>query len=165
MEPYSRQLYGRVHTPYNLGITQKNDQMDQKTSLFTLKPGQHVTINVQPKLVDASEDFRKLPLATRKCKLPEETQGFKYITEYTRKGCELECALEKALSFCQCLPWYYPNDFTAFPMCDMFGSHCFDRITSDQSFYKACPNWCKVECQEMALTTWPTIFPIGMIHN
>ena len=154
-----------VHTPYNLGITRKNDQVDQKTSMINLMPGQHIAIHVLPKIVEASDDFRLLPLKTRQCKTSQETQGFKFLNEYFRKGCELECALEKALSFCQCLPWYYPNDFTAFPICDMFGSHCFDRITSDQSFYKACPNWCKVECQEMALTTWSTIYPLGTIHN
>ena len=165
MEPYSKQLYSMVHTPYNLGITRKNDQVDQKTSMIHLMPGQHIAINVLPKIVEASDEFRSLPLTTRQCKTSQETQGFKFLNEYSRKGCELECAVEKAVSFCKCLPWYYPNDFTAFPMCDMFGSHCFDRIMSDQSFYKACPNWCKVECQEMALTTWPTIFPIGTIHN
>ena len=166
MEPYSKQLYGMVHTPYNLGITRRNDQMDQKTTtVFNLVPGQHILINVLPKIVDASDEFRLLPLTTRKCKLPHEVKGLSFLKEYTRKGCELECAAQKAISFCKCLPWFYPNNFTALPMCDMFGSHCFDRIMSDESFYKKCQNWCKEECQEMALTTWPTIYPLGIIHH
>ena len=165
MEPYSRQLYGTVHTPYTLGISRKNDQMDQKTFMFNLVPGKHVSINVLPKIVDASDEFRMLPLTTRKCKLPHETQGFNFLNEYTRKGCELECAVQKAASFCKCLPWYYPNNFTALPICDMFGSHCFDRVTSDESFYKKCQIWCREECHEMALTMWRTVIPLGMIHN
>ena len=154
-----------VHTPYNLGITRKNDQVDQKTSMFKLMAGQHIAINVLPKIVEASDEFRLLPLTTRQCKTSQETQGFKFLNDYSRKGCELECALEKAVSFCKCLPWYYPNNFTTLAMCDMFGSHCFDRITSDESFYKKCQNWCKEECQETALTIWPTIYPLGTIHN
>ena len=165
MESYSRQSYGMVHTPYNLGITQKNNQVDQKTSMFKVMPGHHISIYVQPKIVDASDEFKSLPLFTRNCKLPQETQGFNFLNEYSRKGCELECAAQKAVSFCKCLPWYYPNNFTVLPMCDMFGSHCFDRIMSDQSFYKKCQNWCKEECQEISLTTWATIFPLGTNQN
>ena len=165
MEPYSKQLYGMVHSPYNLGITQKNDQMDQKTSMFKVMPGQHIRIHVRPKIVDATDEFLSFPLSTRNCMLPQETQGFNFLNEYSRKGCELECAVQKAVSFCKCLPWYYPNNFTVLPMCDMFGSHCFDRIMSDQSFYKKCQNWCKEDCQEISLATWATIFPLGTNHN
>ena len=128
-------------------------------------PGQHIVIHVLPKIIDAANEFKLLPLSTRKCMLSQETQGFKFLIEYSRKGCELECAAQKAVSFCKCLPWYYPNNFTVLPMCDMFGSHCFDRIMSDQSFYKKCQQWCKEECQEISLTKWATIFPLGTYHN
>ena len=165
MKPYSKQLYSTVYTPYNLGITRRNDQMDQKTYLYKLKPGQHISINVVPKLVEASEEFNFLPLSIRQCKLSQETQGFTLFNEYSRKGCELECAVQKAVAFCKCLPWFYPNDFTTIPICDMYGSKCFDRITSDQYFYKKCPNWCKEECQEIVLTTLPSFFPLGILHN
>ena len=165
MESFSRKSHGMVHTPYNLGITQKNDQLDQKTFLFKVIPGLHIAIHVQPKIIDASDEFKSLPLSTRKCMLPQETEGFNFLIEYSRKGCELECAAQKAVSFCKCLPWYYPNNFTVLPICDMFGSHCFDRIMSDQSFYKKCQNWCKEDCQEISLATWATIFPLGTNHN
>ena len=99
MESYSRQLYGIVHTPYNLGITQKNNQVDQKTSMFKVMPGHHISIYVQPKIVDASDEFKLLPLFTRNCKLPQETQGFNFLNEYSRKGCELECAVQNNCSY------------------------------------------------------------------
>ena len=56
--------------------------------------------------------------------------------EYTRVGCEFECAAKKARKFCQCIPWNYPNNFTFYPMCNMFSGHCFDQIMSDETSYK-----------------------------
>ena len=56
--------------------------------------------------------------------------------EYTRVGCEFECAARKARKFCQCIPWNYPNNFTFYPMCNMFSGHCFDQIMSDETSYK-----------------------------
>ncbi len=165
METYSRQLYGRAYTPYNLGITKKNDQVDQKTLMYKVMAGHHIAIHVRPKILDATDGFKSFPLSIRKCKLPHETQGFDFLIEYSRRGCELECAAQKAISFCKCLPWYYPNNFTVLPMCDMFGSHCFDRIMSDQSFYKKCHYWCREECEELSLSTWATIYPLGTNHN
>ena len=29
------------------------------------------------------------------------------------------------------MPWFYPNDFTEVPMCDMFAAKCFDDIMSN----------------------------------
>ena len=165
MKPYSNQLFGPTYLPYTVGVSGRKDFIPQKISFQKLRPGYHTTIHVIPKILETTLDFDDLELDQRECKLPHETAGFQLFKEYSQKGCEFECATRKATSFCKCLPWQYPNNFTSLPMCDMFGSHCFDRITSDQSFYKACPNWCKVECQEIALTTWPTIFPLGTIHN
>ena len=50
--------------------------------------------------------------------------------KYSRRGCELECAGEKAASFCKCIPWHYPNNnMLNTPTCDIFGGHCFDKGT------------------------------------
>ena len=68
--------------------------------------------------------------------MPYEVEGFVFTNNYTRAGCELECAAKLASRVCRCIPWYLPNNFTAFPMCDMFGGHCFDKILTDESNYK-----------------------------
>ena len=47
-------------------------------------------------------------------------------------------------------------------MCDMFGAHCFDKVISDEIFYKQCQDDCFEDCEEMALTMWHTIFPLNL---
>ena len=109
-------------------------------------------------MVQTSEGFDELDVETRQCKLPHETSGFQFLTEYTRIGCEIECAAKKATSFCKCVPWNYPNNFTSLPICDMFGGYCFDTIMSNETFYKQCPLRCLEDCQ-----VWQ--YRLGTIHK
>ena len=85
---------------------------------------------------------------SRKCKLPEEIDGFEILKEYTRKGCEIECAVKRAQEFCHCKPWQYPNKDN-YPICDMFGGYCFDTIMSDEVHYKKCQFECLEDCEEI----------------
>ena len=66
-------------------------------------------IKTIPRLVKTSDDYNALPREQRKCKLPFESEGFSFLREYSKSGCETECALEKALMTCKCIPWYYPR--------------------------------------------------------
>ena len=138
MKPYTHQIYGPTAVPYTIGVTSKNNLIDQKISVHKLRPGYHTTIHVVPKILETSSDFDNLELEKRECKLPHETTGFRLFNEYTQKRCEIECASKKATSFCHCLPWYYPNNFTFLPMCDMFGGFCFNQIMSNEVYYKSC---------------------------
>ena len=162
MKPHTVQLYNPIAVPYTVGITGKNSAIDQKTSVQQLKPGQHIAINVIPKIVSSSAEFNSLGLRARQCKLKHETNGLSFLNEYSRKGCELECAIKKATAFCRCLPWNYPNNFTTVPICDMFGAHCFDKVMSDETFYKKCQGICLEDCKGMALTMWHTFFPLNL---
>ena len=60
------------------------------------------------------------------------------VNKYTRIGCEMECAASKAIDLCQCIPWYYTNNFTETPICDMFGGYCFKQIINNEKYYKMC---------------------------
>ena len=98
---------------YKLGIKSKADSFDQKTKgLISLRPGYHTLIKVVTDITEISENFASLNQATRKCKLSHETEGFQFLRNYTKTGCEFECAAKLAMEICQCLPWYYPNNFT-----------------------------------------------------
>ena len=162
MKPFTQEIYKSIAVPYTVGITQKNNVVDQKTTTFEIKPGHHITVNVLPQLVSSSKEFNGLDLKTRECKLKSESDGLNLLTEYSRKGCELECAAKKAVSFCRCLPWNYPNNFTMIPICDMFGAHCFDKVMSDEKFYKQCQDVCLEDCEEIALKIWNTFFPLNL---
>ena len=162
MKPYSNQIYGPSTLSYTIGVTGKNAFFDQKVSVHKLWPGYHTTIYVIPKILESSSDFNSLDLMQRRCKLPHETKGLRLFQQYTRKGCEIECAAKKATQFCKCLPWHYPNNFTSLPMCDMFGGFCFNEIISNEVFYKKCKSECLEDCQEISLSVWQKTVPFDI---
>ena len=96
---------------YNVKISTKNNILNQKRGVIKLKPGFYLIIRVTPKVIDTSEDFVGFDIDKRNCKLQHETDELKFLRNYTKDGCELECALNKSLSVCKCLPWYLPNNF------------------------------------------------------
>lgn len=145
---------------YNVKISTKTNILDQKRGAIELKPGYHVSIRVTPKVIDASEDFVAFDVDTRNCKLPYETDELKFLQNYTKDGCELECALNKSLSVCKCLPWYLPNNFNEASMCDMFGAKCVDTIISDQRNYKNCKEQCLEDCKITSYAAIPSYVPI-----
>ena len=161
MKPYTNQRFGPSALAYTIGVTEQINAIDQKNNVYKLVPGFHTTVHVVPKVVETSSAFDSLSIDTRKCKLPSETTGFQLFQKYSRKGCEIECAARKAASFCKCLPWNYPNHFTTFPMCEMFGGFCFDEIMSNTFYYKDCQAECLVDCQEKSLLIWFSSVPLN----
>ena len=162
MKPYSDQIYGPTTLTFTIGVTGTNTYFDQKISVHKLRPGYHTTIYVTPKILEVSSDFSNLDLKQRRCKLPHETDGLELFKEYTQRGCEIECASKKAASFCRCLPWYYPNNFTLLPICDMFGGFCFNEIISNEVFYKQCKTKCLENCQDISLSVWQKTVPFDI---
>ena len=162
MKPYTNQRYGSTAVAFKIGVTKQDTVFDQKISTYKLRPGTHTTIRVIPQILETSSNFDSLDLETRKCKLSHETTGFQLFKNYSQKGCEIECAARKASSFCKCLPWYYPNNFTVFPMCDMFGGYCFDTIMSNEYFYKNCQSECLVNCKENSFSVWESTIPLNI---
>ena len=81
LNPNTNQLYQPIAIPYTIGVTRKNDYMDQTTTVFQVKPGHHISIYVSPKVISSSSTFNSLSLKTRKCKLEDEIIGFSFITK------------------------------------------------------------------------------------
>ena len=160
MKPYSNQPYGPTVLPYTVGVTGQNNFIDQKTMVHKLRPGYHTTLHVIPKILNSTSAFNDLDLDTRQCKLSHETSGFRFFQKYSRKKCEIECAARKATSFCQCLPWHYPNNVDSLQMCDIFGGYCFDEIMFNIIYYKACKNQCLEDCEENSLSIWHNSLPL-----
>ena len=143
--------------PYNVKISTKIDMVDQKRGLIEVKPGYHLVIRVVPKVIDTREDFEVFDVNTRGCKLPDERSFFQ---NYTKYGCELECAYNHSLAICKCIPWYFPNDFNKMPMCDIFGAKCFDTFLSDEIYYKNCSSQCLEACKSTSYSAIPSYLPI-----
>ena len=162
MKPFTHQLYNPTATEYKIGISTKRDHIDQQRNSISIEPGHSVLVNVLPRLFRTTADFNDLKLHQRKCKLPHETEGCQFLKEYSRSGCEFECAVQKAISLCKCLPWYYPNDFREWPICELFGGYCFDMIMSDNTYYKQCIGQCMRDCEETAFMVIPSSFPLDV---
>ena len=152
---------GMVTTPHSVKISTKFDMIDQNRGSIELRPGYHLVIRVTPKVVDTNEDFEKFDVYTRDCKLPHETNEGGFFQNYTKYGCELECALNHSLAICKCIPWYFPNDFKEMPMCDMFGSKCVDTLLSDETYYKDCNEQCLEACKSTSYAAIPSYLPIN----
>jgi hypothetical protein len=164
LKPYSNQLYNRKSLLYTIGITGYNELIDQSRNAITIRPGRQTAIKVIPRLVRTSAAYNSLGVNQRRCKLPDERDGLQFVTNYTRLGCETDCAIQKATSLCKCLPWQYPSNFTKWPLCDMFGSHCFDYIMSVNNNYLECKSRCFKDCQETEYIVLPAVFPISYLE-
>ena len=160
MKPYTFQLYGSTAVKYTVGISGRADFIDQKRNVIRIRPGQQTMIKVLPRLVETTKDFDSLELNERHCKLSHETVGFKYLTKYSRKGCETECAIKKAISVCKCIPWHQPNDFKVHPICEMFSGYCFDQVVSDETNYRDCKYQCRRDCHETEYILVVDVFSI-----
>jgi hypothetical protein len=55
-----------------------------------------------------------------------------------------------------------PNDFTEWPICELFGGYCFDMIMSDNTYYKQCIGQCMRDCEETAFMVVPSSFPLDV---
>ena len=161
LKHYSDQLYNFKSKRYTIGITGPNELVDQKRNVITIRAGRQTAIKVIPRLVRTTSGHNNLRLDQRRCKLSEERAGLQFLANYTRLGCETDCAIQKAISICKCLPWHYPNDFRRWPMCDMFGSHCFEEIMSVENNYLGCKFRCLKDCQETEYILLPAVYPIN----
>ena len=164
LKPYSDQLYNFKSLRYTIGITAYNELIDQKRNVITIRPGQQTAIKVIPRLVRTSAAYNNLRVDQRSCKLSDERAGLQFVTNYTRLGCETDCAIQKATSLCKCLPWQYPSNFTKWPLCDMFGSHCFNEIMSVENNYLGCKARCLKDCQETEYIVLPAVLPISYLE-
>ena len=160
MKPYVSHLYSSTAIKYNIGISGPRDSMDQQRNLIRIYPGQQTMIKVLPRLVETTKDFESLERKERNCKLSHETEGFEYLTKYSRRGCETECSIKRAISVCKCIPWYHPFDFKGYPICEMFGGYCFDQMMSDDTNYRGCKYQCKKDCHETEYIVIENVFPI-----
>ena len=94
LKPYTNELYNRKSLLYTIGITGYNELIDQKRNAITIRPGRQTAIKVIPRLVRTSAAYNSLGVNQRRCKLPDERDGLQFVTNYTRLGCETDCAIQ-----------------------------------------------------------------------
>ena len=162
MKPHISLPYTDDPAPYSLGISTTLNVIDQKINVINLVPGLHTIVSVTPQLIETSDGFNDLDVFSRNCKLSHETYGLQLNKNYTRTACEHECAFMKAVSLCKCTPWFYRNQSTTVPICEMFGGHCFDKVMSTREFYKKCSKDCLEDCNGIQLSWEKSFRPINI---
>ena len=160
MKPYIFQLHGSTAPKHTVGISGPDDFIDQKRNEILIRPGQQTMIKLLPRLVETTTDFDSLETKERNCKLSHQTDGLEYLTTYSRKSCETECAMKRAISVCKCIPWHYPNHFKLHPICEMFGGYCFDRMMSHDTNYWNCKYQCLKDCHQTEYIVIDNVFPM-----
>ena len=160
LKPYLSLPFNSESLQYTLGISSKQNSIDQKRNIIKLLPGYQTVIKVIPQLIGTSDSFDEMEPSSRNCKLPFETEGLVLVKNYTRIGCEFECAAAKAVALCRCMPWYYSNSFARTPICDSFSAHCFDQIMSNEKYYKDCPKKCIEDCKSTPMIVVTNYLPI-----
>ena len=161
MKPHVSLPYKDGSSKYSLGISTPLNVIDQKLKVIDLEAGMNTIISVTPQFIETSEGFNGLHAISRKCRLPNETFGLNLVKNYSRTACENECVFMKAVTDCKCTPWYYRNNITTVPICDMFGGYCFNKIMSTRKFYKRCPN-CLEDCNGVQLSWEKTFRPLNV---
>ena len=167
MKPHISSPNKDESSEYSLSISNSLSAIDQKLNIINLEAGMNTIVSVTPQLIETTKDFDALNPNSRKCRLPHETfedlpYGLKSAKNYSRTACEHECAFMKAVSVCKCTPWYYRNDSSTVPICEMFGGYCFDKIMSTRKFYKQCSDYCLEDCNGMQLSWEKTFRPINI---
>ena len=86
MKPFDPMPQYLDYKPYTIGITTKENLIDQKRKIIKLKPGTHVSIKLLAQIIETSEEFDNFDVKYRKCKLSHEMEGFQMVQNFTRSG-------------------------------------------------------------------------------
>ena len=163
MRQYVSLPYNAAHLAYTLGISTQKNLIDQKRNIINILPGFVTVVKVIPQLINTTDSFDAMAISTRNCKLPSENEGFKLLKSYTKVGCEFECAVQRAVSVCKCMPWFYTDTIKNTPICDSFSGYCFEHFISNESNYKKCNDDCMEDCSGIPMTVVSSYVPINTI--
>ncbi|XP_044732088.1 sodium channel protein Nach-like [Chrysoperla carnea] len=83
----------------------------------TVLPGQHLTFQIIPEIVESSSDVRSFKKSQRRCIFDDEMK-LNISYEYSYKSCLTECRIREINRLCQCNPYYYPK-LSKFNRCEL----------------------------------------------
>ena len=78
-------------------------------------------------------------------RLETETQNLTLFKKYSQSACKLEIQMQHAKAYCNCVPWYLPNEGNGrYTICDKRGNHCFKKKMNTVNISKeTCPPSCE----------------------
>lgn len=85
--------FWRKNQDFVISITNEDNYYEIVRHSYTLEPGNLYTYKVMASQITTTKKFEAMSVADRKCLLQSETDGIKYMSGFSRSGCEFECAL------------------------------------------------------------------------
>ena len=134
---HGKGLYGKDQPPskFMLGLSNHKEYFNLKASSKIVQAGFKIILNVQAMEIKPSETLKSLPIESRKCRFPEETDNLEIFKTYSQSACEFEYLLKKASEACRCTPWFIPHPSKKkHTICDVYGNYCFESIWNKNQF-------------------------------
>ncbi len=131
--------------PFKVFIHHPSEPADLEANPIEFIPGMKHTVYITPSRSSSHSELEDFPLETRKCLFPHERAGASNLfRNYTKGGCQFECAVNKAHARCGCIPWDYPHVEEPLQVCQRIGDECFRNTMASAQIYKDCD--CPVSC-------------------
>jgi Amiloride-sensitive sodium channel len=76
---------------------------------FNIPLDESQSVILRPRMIKSEEKLRDYPVSDRKCHFSDEVR-LKYFMSYTKRHCELECAVDLVLKHCGCFLHYIQSE-------------------------------------------------------
>lgn len=97
---------------------------------FFITPGLENKVVITPKISEASQLIRKIPIQQRQCIFANEEQAnLTYYNIYSKKNCEMECTSKITEAECGCTLYYMPRQFNnGSKICNRKKATCYESV-------------------------------------
>lgn len=92
---------------------------------FFISPGLETKVVISPKISEASQLIRKVPVQQRQCIFANEA-NLSYYNIYSKKNCEMECSSKKTEQECECTLFYMPRNNGK--ICNRKKATCYEKV-------------------------------------
>lgn len=118
---------------------------------FFVSTGLETKVVITPKISEASELIRKVPIKQRQCIFADEA-NLSYYNIYSKKNCEMECSSKMTEDTCCCTLYYMPRTFNnGTVICNRKKASCYEKVLYNIAHAEAnysC-NYCLPACFEI----------------
>lgn len=118
---------------------------------FFISTGLETKVVISPKISQASELIRKIPIRQRQCIFANEA-NLSYYNIYSKKNCEMECSSKLTELWCNCTLYFMPRKFNnGSKICNRKKASCYEQILYNIAYSHpeySC-NYCLPACFEI----------------
>ncbi|XP_021958930.1 pickpocket protein 28 [Folsomia candida] len=153
---------------FMLAVAHPSDEPKIKPFGKSMPFGHEVFISINPILLLADGDIKKMPLDERGCFFSDDKAGanLKYYEKYTKQNCFQECIADAVDAKCHCKGIVNPGDPKR-ALCDTYHStKCAiqkEKEMYDEGIQDSCKK-CRPSCRQTKYTTSVTWSPLTQKH-